>query len=263
MFHKRPNIGFKEVVLLADGKELKDLQCAGLGPGQLEFEVGSCRFKMICVEHGSFMMGTTDGLAPDDQKPIHQVTLTKSFYIGEIPVTCELWNAVMMGFESYEGRDDSPVNSADWLGIQAFINLLNIRTGMRFRLPTEAEWEFAARGGNKSNGYKYSGSDNIDEVAWYYNNSKEASHPVRLKKANELGIYDMCGNVWEICQDRWGYYSSEPQKNPSGPESGIDCVARGGSFVDWKERCTLSSRSCVKVYERIYKYGFRLALSEL
>ena len=186
-------------------------------------------FNMIKVEGGTFTMGATPEMTDpkDNEKPTHQVTLS-SYYIGETEVTQALWQAVMGSNPSQFAGDNLPVERVTWEYCQAFIAKLNSLTGKNFRLPTEAEWEYAARGGNKSNGTQYSGSSNIDEVAWYSDNSSSMTHPVKTKKANELGIYDMSGNVWEWCQDWRGSYSSESLNNPTGPESGIERVRRGG-----------------------------------
>ena len=139
---------------------------------------------------------------------------------------------------------------------------MNELTGKAFRLPTEAEWEYAARGGKQSKGYKYSGSNDINEVAWYLGNSSSQTHPVKEKKPNELGIYDMSGNVWEWCQDSWGSYSSSPQTNPTGPTSGSDRVGRGGSWCNGAVGCRLSFRGDNDPGDASNILGLRLALSE-
>ena len=188
--------------------------------------------KMIKVEGGTFTMGATDeqGTDPDsDEFPPHQVTLS-NFSIGETEVTQGLWKAVMGNNPSNFTGDNLPVEEVSWDDCQLFIAKLNQLTGRNFRLPTEAEWEYAARGGNKSKGYKYAGSNTIDNVAWYKDNSGDKTHPVGSKAPNELGLYDMNGNVWEWCQDWFGDYSSSAQTNPTGPASGELRVNRGGSF---------------------------------
>ena len=263
-FRKRPNIDFKDVVLLADGKDLKDVQCVGLGADTLEFEVGSCRFKMIRIEHGTFMMGATKemGIHFNDERPVHEVTLTNDYYIGETQVTQALWTAVKgINPSNFEG-DDLPVEDVSWYDCQEFIEQLNKKTGKRFRLPTEAEWEFAARGGNKSKHTQYSGSNNIKEVAWYDGNSDDEPHLVKTKKANELGIYDMSGNVLEWCQDWYGNYSSDSQTNPTGSKSGTYRVCRGGSWFDIASSCRLSGRDCTSPDICDGNLGLRLVLSE-
>ena len=155
------------------------------------------------------------------------------------------------------------LKNVSWNDIQEFITKLNAQTGKKFRLPTEAEWEYAARGGNQSKGYKYSGSNSISDVAWYDDNSGDKTHPVGQKTPNELGIYDMSGNVWEWCQDWYGDYSSSSQTNPTGPSSGSYRVLRGGSWNNGARNCRVSNRGSYNPDSRSYRSGFRLAcLSE-
>ena len=171
----------------------------------------------------------SDQEASESEKPQHQVTLS-SYSIGQTEVTQELWEAVMGDNPSYyTGSANLPVEQVSWYDCQRFISNLNKLTGKTFSLPTDAEWEYAARGGNKSKDYKYSGSDNVNDVAWYNDNSGNTPHVVGTKSANELGIYDMSGNVWEWCQDYYGEYSSEAQVSPTGPTSGTRHILRGGS----------------------------------
>ena len=226
------------------------------------FTVKGVEFTMIAVEGGTFTMGATPEQGKDvksDEKPAHQVTLS-SYYIGETEVPQALWKAVMGKNPSDFKGDNLPVEKVSWKDCQKFIKKLNALTGKNFRLPTEAEWEFAARGGNKSRGYKYSGSNNVDNVAWCRDNSGK-THPVKKKHANELGIYDMSGNVKEWCQDYYGDYSSDAQTNPTGPATGEYRVYRGGcwNYSSW------SSRSSVRYNgypdSRLYELGFRLVLS--
>lgn len=206
----------------------------------LTFNVDGVSFKMIAVEGGTFKMGCNDSDADSNEKPIHNVTLS-SYYIGETQVAQALWKAVMGNNLSHFEGDNLPVVNVSWNDCQKFISKLNSMTGLNFRLPTEAQWEYAARGGRKSKGYKYSGSNNIDEVAWYENNSHTRTgwfgikkdhqpHPVATKQPNELGLYDMGGNVWEWCSDWYGNYSSSSQTNPTGPSVGSYRVLRGGSW---------------------------------
>jgi formylglycine-generating enzyme required for sulfatase activity len=185
---------------------------------------------MVFVEGGKFLMGSNDG--SNDEKPVHAVAVN-SFYIGEYEVTQEQWRNIMgSNAPDYNGCDNCPVVSVSWYYIQDFLKVLNTKTGGNYRLPTEAEWEFAAKGGVKGMGYKYSGSDNVDEIAWYEDNSDNKTHPVGRKHPNELGIYDMSGNVLEFCIDRYDrkYYKYSPSDNPQGPSSGSFLVIRGGSF---------------------------------
>lgn len=226
----------------------------------LTVTVDDVTFKMIRVEGGSFLMGSNDGY--DREKPIHQVTLN-SYCIGQTEVTQELWKAVMGSNPSEFVGEKRPVESVSWEKCQTFISKLNELTGKSFRLPTEAEWEFAARGGNKSKGYTYSGSNTVDEVAWYYSNSDNTTHDVATKDANELGIYDMSGNVYEWCQD-WEnpkYYSMSPEKNPLGPSSGSFRVCRGGSWYgDDATVCRVAYRCSGPPAQADSSIGLRLAL---
>lgn len=227
------------------------------------FTVNGASFTMKPVEGGTFQMGSNDSDAGNDEKPVHSVTLS-SYYIGETEVTQALWKAVMGSNPSYFKGDDLPVEQVSWNDIQDFIGKLNQKTGKQFRLPTEAEWEYAARGGKRSNGYKYAGSSNIDSVAWYTNNSGSKTHPVKGKNPNELGLYDMSGNVWEWCQDWYGsdYYGKSSSANPQGPSSGSDRVLRGGSWFNDARRCRVSSRLINDPGYRNYCDGFRLALPQ-
>ena len=197
------------------------------------FYVNGVSLTMIYVEGGTFQMGATieqEDDAVDDEKPVHSVTLS-SYYIGQTEVTQALWKAVMGNNPSHFKGDKLPVEQVSWDDCQKFINKLYEMTGEEFRLSTEAEWEYAARGGNKSLGYKYSGSNNIDDVAWYWDNSGEKTHEVATKKPNELGIYDMSGNVWEWCQDWKDDYSSISQTNPTGASTGSYRVVRGDGWL--------------------------------
>ena len=219
---------------------------------------------MVKVEAGTFMMGATPEMEkPDsDEKPLHQVTLTNDYYMGKYEVTQALWQAVMGSNPSYFKGDNLPVEQVSWKDCQKFISKLNKMTGRKFRLPTEAEWEYAARGGKKSRSYQYSGSSNISDVAWYDGNSGSKPHPVGTKQANELGIYDMSGNVYEWCSDWYGSYSSSSQTNPTGADSGSCRVFRGGCWINFARRCRLSYRDHNTPDERFYDLGLRLSLSE-
>ena len=199
---------------------------------------------MVSVEGGTFTMGATSEQgsdAYDNEIPAHKVTLS-SFSIGKYEVTQEEWEAVMGKNPSEFKGAKRPVENVSWDDCQEFIRKLNQLTGKQFRLPTEAEWEYAARGGNRSRGYKYSGSDNIGSVAWYGDNSGRTTHPVGQKQANELGLYDMSGNVWEWCQDWYGNYSSSAQTNPTGPTSGSYRVGRGDDWGGDAGSCRVSGR---------------------
>ncbi len=221
--------------------------------------------EMVKVEGGTFMMGATPEMKNSwtEERPIHQVTLTNDYYIGKYEVTQSLWCALMDNNPSYFKGDNLPVGQVSWDDCQKFINKLNDITGRKFRLPTEAEWEYAARGGKKSRGYQYSGSNKISDVAWYSSNSEHKTQPVGLKLANELGLYDMSGNVDEWCFDRFGFYSALSQTNPLGADDGICRVYRGGSWEQTAGFCRSSDRSNYGTSKnRIYNLGFRLALSE-
>ena len=216
---------------------------------------------MVYVEGGTFMMGAlpNDKDAYRDETPRHQVTLS-SFYISKYEVTQELWQAVMGSNPSYfKGDLQRPVEQVSWNECQTFINKLNALTGEQFRLPTEAEWEYAARGGQKSRGYLYSGSNSIGDVAWYVDNSNNTTHPVGRKQPNELGLYDMSGNVWEWCEDRYGSYSSSAQTNPAGPSSASRRVYRGGSWSSYARYCRASNRPYHSPDLSYYSLGLRLA----
>ena len=227
----------------------------------MTFEANGVSFTMIPVEGGTFTMGGTSEMEDpyDNEKPTHQVTLS-SYYIGETEVTQALWKAVMGFNPSYFEGDDHPVECVCWDVCQTFISKLNALTGKRFRLPTEAEWEFAARGGNQSRHTPYSGSSRIDDVAWYEDNSSNKTHPVKTKQPNELGIYDMSGNVEEWCQDWYGDYSSDAQTNPTGASSGDYRVLRGGSW--FLGGCRSSSRSYCAPESSDSYFGLRLVLSQ-
>lgn len=228
--------------------------------------------KMVFVEGGTFTMGATDeqgvtgkGMSADE-RPTHQVTLS-SFYIAKYEVTQEEWEAVMGSNPSFFIGAKRPVEGVSWNDCQEFIRKLNEKTGEHFRLPTEAEWEYAARGGNRSCGYKYSGSNEIDDVGWHVNNSDGTTHDVGQKKANELGLYDMTGNVKEWCQDIYDKYSRKAQTNPEGRHiHNIENMGgywkrsiRGGSWGDHQWYSRVSYRRSDYPNDDLYTLGFRLA----
>lgn len=244
-------------------------------PQDLDFNVKGVQFRMKYVEGGSFMMGAPndDNEAYDKEKPAHKVALD-SYYIAETQVTQELWQAVMgtnihsqaqLGSWSHDlkGAGPSyPMYYVSWNDCQKFIEKLNSLTGKTFSLPTEVQWEYAARGGKKSKGYKFYGSNNIGDVAWYGGNSNSTTHPVAQKQSNELGLYDMIGNVWEWCQDWFdsNYYASSPQRNPQGPSSGDCRVLRGGCWSNDPGNCRVSYRINWDPDSRNYGSGLRLSL---
>ena len=217
---------------------------------------------MVKVEGSTFTMGATPEQGNDAyeyERPAHQVTLS-DYYIGRYEVTQKEWQAVMGDNPSKFYGDNLPVDYVSWNDCQDFINKLNQLTGLKFRLPTEAEWEFAARGGKQSKGYKYSGSDNAKNIAWYEKNSGSKPHQVGTKEPNELGIYDMSGNVGEWCGDWYGRYSSSAQTNPTGPSSGSYRVLRGGGWSRDAGYCRVSDRSLINPSIRGNFSGFRVVL---
>lgn len=220
--------------------------------------------EMIKVEAGTFMMGATKEVKEPYkiELPAHEVLLTEDYYIGKYEVTQALWNVVMDSKHSTNDGDLLPKNYVSWNDCQEFIEKLNKITGLKFRLPTEAEWEYAARGGKKSKRYLYSGSNNVLDVAWYDGNSSNKRHPVGTKQANELGIFDMGGNVSEWCQDLWGQYQNDSQINPLGSSAGTKHVLRGGNYFFDIRICYLSYRMFAESNYKDASVGFRLALSE-
>ena len=217
---------------------------------------------MVKVEGSTFTMGATPEQGNDAyeyERPAHQVTLS-DYYIGRYEVTQKEWQAVMGDNPSKFYGDNLPVENVSWNDCQDFINKLNQLTGLKFRLPTEAQWEYAARGGKQSKGYKYSGSDKIRDVAWYYGNSGIKTHKVGTKHPNELGIYDMSGNVWEWCGDCYYSYSSSAQTNPTGPSSGSARVLRGGGWYSYARGCRVSNRGRNFPSSRYNGSGFRVVL---
>lgn len=229
------------------------------------FTVGNVEFKMIRVDGGRFLMGApnNDHDAYLNEKPQHWIKLS-DFYIGETTVTQALWKAVMGNNPSSFHGDNNPVDSVKWDDCQTFIKILNEKTNQRFRLPTEAEWEFAASGGNMSKGCRFAGGNSIDEVAWFNGNSDFKTHQVKNKRPNELGLYDMSGNVYERCLDWYSdsYYEESPIDNPVNHISSSSRVLRGGSWLNRAKHCRVTDR---------YKYdpsvsdgsiGFRLVLPQ-
>ena len=257
----------------------------------MTINIANQTFKMIYVEGGTFTMGVPSDApwetAGEDERPAHEVSLP-SFYIGETVVTRGLWEAVMKGISTNDGLGDLPVTGVSWMDAVRFVEKLNSLTGLAFRLPTEAEWEYAARGGNKSQGHLFSGSDNIDEVAWHSGNSGGVLHPVACKQPNELGLYDMSGNVEEWCNDvsDWDYYLYSPKHNPQGPRQDTwreevkrnkmrdrddficriawdERVLRGGTFIEeaWFCRVTYRYSDIMDRGSEDYEArGFRLAM---
>jgi sulfatase modifying factor 1 len=218
------------------------------------------KIEMVIVPGGKFTMGCTAEQGSDCfdyEKPTHTVTLN-SYYIGKYEITQAQWESVMGSNPSnFRGCANCPVENVSWNDVQDFISRLNAKTGKKYRLPTEAEWEYAARGGKLSKGYKYAGSNDIEAVAWYDENK---SHPVGQKFPNELEIYDMSGNVWEWSSDWFGSYGSSASSNPKGSDSGSQRVLRGGCWYHNANNCRLSFRYANSPDFRNIDIGFRLIL---
>ena len=215
---------------------------------------------MVRVDGGRFQMGGTPEQGSDvygDEKPVHEVILS-DYCIGKYEVRQSEWEAVMGNNPSGFKGDDLPVELVGWEDCHEFIGRLNALTGLSFKLPTEAQWEYAARGGNLSKGYKYSGSNNLGEVGWYGSNSGNCTHRVGKKQPNELGLYDMSGNVWEWCEDLYGNYSSDSQRDPSGAAIGSYRVLRGGCWYYEAGNCRVSYRNRDAPGDRNHNHGFRL-----
>jgi formylglycine-generating enzyme required for sulfatase activity len=222
-------------------------------------------YETIYIAGGTFQMGSNESDAESDPKPVHSVTVS-SFYMGKYEVTQAQWKAVMGSNPSELGCDQCPVDMVNWNDVQVFIQKLNARTGKKYRLPTEAEWEYAARGAQS---YKYAGSDNIYQVAiWTKNNpafgdyNSKYTAPVGSKLPNGYGIYDMSGNIQEWCSDWYGPYNYNAETNPTGPATGSKRVMRGGSWYDWEHHCLVYERGqCAPDY-KYYWNGFRLLRTE-
>lgn len=227
-------------------------------------------FEMIPVESGTFLMGAQKDLSERDnydeyaypiESPVHSVTIN-AYYIGKFEVTQAQWFAAMGNNPSSVQGDNLPVENITWEQVQEFITRLNQMSGKNFRLPTEAEWEFAAKGGKKTNNYKYSGFSVLAACGWYYSNSESTIHEIGSKYPNELGIYDMSGNVREWCNDWFANYPTYAENNPQGPSSGNLKINRGGSWTTSAINCRNSYRHTDFPNEASNDLGFRLALSE-
>lgn len=218
-------------------------------------------YRMLPVAGGAFLMGATreqgNEMQPWEQ-PTHEVRLS-SFALGETPVPQWLWQAVMGENPSYSKGEMLPMESVSWNDVQAFLKRLNTLTGQRFSLPTEAQWEYAARGGAESKHYKYSGGFHVEEVAWFADNSDGHTHEVAQLKPNELGLYDMNGNVWELCHDFSASYLPKVQTDPTGPMTGENRIGRGGGWGSPSRSCRVSSRSYGDPDALSNRIGFRLA----
>lgn len=237
----------------------------------ITYSLNDVKFTMVPVKGGSYAMGATPEQQKSltDEQPAHKVVIN-DFLIGQTEVTQALWGVVMGDSkESYFNGYDLPVEQVSWNDCQLFIQKMNQAFegktyGRKFRLPTEAEWEYAARGGNKTKNTIYSGSDNAEDVAWFFSNSNFSTHPVGSKKPNELNLYDMSGNVAEWCQDWYSstYYDETPSTNPSGPNAGSGRVVRGGAWGRNSASLRISARSSSSPDSRQNFIGIRLVLSE-
>ena len=265
-----PDIDIVPIDTLVD-EDQPDRDSTYSSPNQLHFTVEGVTFTMVHVEGGTFTMGATSEQtgAEEYEKPAHQVTLS-DYYIGQTEVTQALWKAVTGYSPTSDGNswtstlglgDNYPAYYISYNDVQSFITKLNSLTGSTFRMPTEAEWEYAARGGSKRKGYLYSGSNTLSTVGWYDDHSGSKTHPVAQKTANELGLYDMSGNVWEWCSDWYGSYSSSAQTNPTGPSTGSYRIVRGGSWYFGAAYCPVARRLSYTPSYRSDDKGVRLVLS--
>ena len=265
-----------------DEKSLQIKKVSPVNRKNFTFTVNNVSFEMIFVEGGTFVMGCTPEQSDcfNSEKPAHNVSLS-DFYMGKYPITQKLWY-IVMGSSIQQQRslaerntlcgegDDYPMYFVNYEECEAFCNKLNtllsnlLPEGYKFGLPAEAQWEYAARGGKKSNGYKYSGGNSINNFAWNYDNSNKTTYPVGKKMPNELTIYDMSGNVWEWCSDWYdvNYYGSSPSIDPKGPNSGTLRVIRGGAWNEAATRCRVSNRGNSSNY-RLNRIGFRICLAPL
>jgi len=276
MEYPRGDVDQSGDVNIGDVVVLIDYLLTGTWPDEpddpaVTFNVNGVSFTMRAIEGGTFNMGATSEQGTDAydwEKPVHEVTLS-NYFIGQTEVTQELWIAVMGSNPSYYNTaPELPVERVTWNDCQTFISKLNEMTGKSFRLPTEAEWEFAARGGNLSRGYKYAGGDDINAMGWYWGNIPShyggttgyGTQPVATKLPNELGLFDMTGNVWEWCQDWYGNYSSAAQEDPTGPSWGSYRIFRGGSWSRSAESCRVSYRNFNYPSSSDDSMGLRLAL---
>jgi formylglycine-generating enzyme required for sulfatase activity len=214
--------------------------------------------QMVLVKGGSFRMGDTFGDGNREEKPAHPVTVS-DFYIGKYEVTQQQWKMIMGNNPShFAGCDNCPVERVSWLEVQEFLAKLNDLTGQNYRLPTEAEWEYAAKGGAESKGFKYSGRSNVNFVSWFSGNSGNKTNPVGTKEPNELGLYDMSGNVWEWVNDWFGAYTDFPKDNPKGPDNGDFRIVRGGSWFGYIGGSRVSCRGSDDPSNKRSYIGFRI-----
>ena len=255
--------GYGEAVITATAVSNESVKatCTVTVGYDVKYEANGVSFILKYVRPGTFMMGSE---STPESKPVHSVTLSKGYLIGETEVTQKLWKAVTgenAGWSANLGLGDQyPVYNVSYEDVQSFITKLNSITGLTFRMPTEAEWEYAARGGIYNEGYIYSGSNDIKAVAWYKDNSGSSANPVKKKNPNALGLYDMSGNVSELVSDWYGIYSSYSQIDPTGPETGRIRICRGGNYRVGVNYCTCTYRQNVSSSQSMV-IGFRLALN--
>lgn len=223
------------------------------------FKVNGVEFKMMEVKGGTFRMGCDSQEARNDEMPIHFVSLS-DYYIAQTEVTQELWTAVMTHNPSKFKGAQFPVEQVSWNDCQIFINKLNAITGQRFRLPTEAEWEYAAKGGNRTDGFLFAGNNQAEAVAWHNANANHSTHAVAQLKPNEALLYDMSGNVWEWCADWSANYPDANLNNPTGAARGTHRIIRGGAYNDNPRELRTTTRNRVKPEEKFSLLGFRLAM---
>ena len=220
--------------------------------------------EMVFVAGGSFTMGCTFEQGSDcasDEKPSHEVQLT-GFAIAKYEVTQALWKQVMGNNPSRFKGDSLPVENVTWDDVQVFLQRLNAKTGKNYRLPTEAEWEYAARGGQQSRQTMFAGGSELETVAWCSSNAENSTHNVGTRQPNELGLYDMSGNVWEWCSDYYGQYPSDKQTNPTGAKKGTARIVRGGCYAAVGRQCRVASRKSLYQGGKDYMTGFRLAMDD-
>jgi formylglycine-generating enzyme required for sulfatase activity len=228
-------------------------------PGQSFRPCDQCP-EMVDIPVGTVTAGNPkDFENPEPDAPKRPtITIKRPYALGKFEVTQAEWTAIMGSNPSENKSPQNPVDHVDWKMTQDFIRKLNQKTGKTYRLPNEAEWEIAALGGNKSKGYTYSGGNSLSNVAWFFDNSSSKTHPVAQLQPNELGIYDMSGNVWEWCSDWYGNYSGNAQTNPKGPSLGLYRVYRGGYWNADAQSCRTANRYFISPDSRYYFLGFRL-----
>ena len=268
LVQKNGNVLTDDILGPLDGKTpVREKVDASDGAPEI-FEVGGVSFKMVKVRGGTFTMGFNDTDAPylkftvpDNEKNAHEVTVS-DFGIGETEVTVGLWKAVMGSVPYLNDADDirKPVGNVSWYDCQVFLRKLNALTRRTFRLPTEAEWEYAARGGSKSRHYGFSGGNEMKSVMWFLDNADSKPQTVATRKPNELGLYDMSGNVWEWCYDRAEEYTLDSRTDPCGAEEGGTRILRGGSCASRWDACRISNRSYMPGKNIKGTFGLRLAL---